>query len=207
MDHDRPDFEGANRYAVDRLERELSPSLYYHNLYHTCDDVLPAAERLARYEGISRDACSLLLTACYFHDLGFTESPVDHEAISARIAHDLLPDYGFSPKQIAVIQGCIMVTRVFTPPRSILEAIIVDADLDVLGRQDFLTRGSALRREQAALGRQSSDEQWFRSQLHFLNKHQYRTISAQSLRGCLKQQNKRELMEILHQLSGGGKGF
>jgi uncharacterized protein len=201
VDDHRPDYAGAQRYASERLERELSPSLYYHNLYHTHEDILPAAERLAHYEGVSRSVCGLLLCACYYHDLGFTISPVDHEARSARIAGEVLPEFGFSPAQIHIIQGCIMVTRVFTPPRSILEAIIVDADLDVLGRPDFLPRSVALRQENTEHGHPTSDEQWYRQQLNFLNQHQYRTISAQALRGPHKQQNKRELIEILNQLA------
>ena len=201
MDENRPDYAGAQRYAIERMERELSPSLYYHNLYHTREDILPAAERLAHYEGVSRGVCGLLLCACYFHDLGFTISPVEHEASSARIAGEVLPEFGFNPAQIRIIQGCIMVTRVFTPPRSILEAIIVDADLDVLGRPDFLPRSLALRRENAEHGCVTSEEQWYRQQLTFLNQHQYRTISAQALRGPQKQHNQRELLGILQQLA------
>lgn len=205
MDFHRPDYEGAYRFALEQLERELPPSLYYHNLYHTREDILPAAERLAYYEGVSRSVCGLLLTACYYHDVGFTISPVEHEATSARIAGEALPEFGFSPEQVRVVQGCIMVTRVFTPPRSILEAIIVDADLDVLGRPDFLARGLALRREQAENGRPTSDEAWYRQQLNFLNVHQYRTLSAQTLRGPQKAKNKRELADILDRLAPRGQ--
>jgi predicted metal-dependent HD superfamily phosphohydrolase len=197
----RPDYTGANRYAIDRLERELPPNLYYHNLYHTCEDILPAAERLARHEGVSRAACGLLLTACYFHDLGFTVSPIEHEATSASIAAQVLPNFGFSALQIKIIQGCILVTKVFTPPRSLLEAIIVDADLDVLGRPDFHTRSAALRREQAELGQPTTDEQWLRQQRKFFDLHVYRTISAQALRCRQKQQNRRELDHLLSQLA------
>ena len=42
-----PDYEGANQYALRRLEQDLAPALVYHNLAHTHDDVVPAAEHLA----------------------------------------------------------------------------------------------------------------------------------------------------------------
>ena len=41
------DFEAAKKYAIDRLKRELSPLLVYHSLWHTTDDVVLAAIRLA----------------------------------------------------------------------------------------------------------------------------------------------------------------
>jgi hypothetical protein len=41
----------------------------------------------------------------------------------------------------------------------LLEEILADADLDVLGRDDFFSRGQALRAEREALGKMVSDEQ------------------------------------------------
>lgn len=52
----RPDFEQAKLYAMQRLEAELPPQRVYHNVAHTRDDVVPAAERLAVMEGISGEA-------------------------------------------------------------------------------------------------------------------------------------------------------
>lgn len=196
-----PDFAGANRYAIERLERELPPSLYYHNLYHTRDDVLPAAERLARLEGVRRSSCRLLATACCFHDIGFIFSPVEHEAASAQLAGEVLPHFGFSREQVAAVQGCILATRVFTPPRTMLEAVIVDADLDVLGRADFMARSADLRRELAAGGQTYTDLEWVHQQINFLNAHQYRTIAAQQLRGPKKRENMRELSQLLRRLA------
>ena len=47
-----PDFEAAARYALERLDRDLSPKFVYHSSWHTRSDVLPAAERLAKLEGL-----------------------------------------------------------------------------------------------------------------------------------------------------------
>src|SRR3989304_3776280 len=86
-----PDFERARQYALDRLERELSPALVYHSLVHTRDDVGPAAERLADLEGVTGEARLLLLTAAYFHDIGFTLQREDHEALGAGLVREGLP--------------------------------------------------------------------------------------------------------------------
>jgi uncharacterized protein len=191
------DFDGARDYALDRLARELSPRLYYHNLYHSRDEVAPAAARLAQMEGVAPAQRDLLLTAAYFHDIGFTFSPEGHELLGAEIAADVLPAFNFNLNQIQIIRGLILVTRLFTPPRSQLEAILVDADLDILGRENFYARNRQLRQEFAALGRRFSDRQWFTQQLRFLQVHQYHTLSAQATCDPQKRENMRLLVRHL----------
>ena len=92
---DANNVEQARQYALNRLERELSPNLHYHGIVHTRDDVVPAAELLANLEGIKVESFYLLLTAAWFHDLGFVEKPANHEQISARIAAEILPGFGY----------------------------------------------------------------------------------------------------------------
>jgi len=182
----KPDYDGAKAYALSRLEDHLSPLFSYHSLYHTRDDVLPAAERLALLEGVSAADLLLLRTAVLYHDLGFTIQVDNHEWISAHIAGEVLPSFHYLPQQVQKIQGMILVTKLFTPPQTLLEAIMVDADLDVLGREDFLKRNQDLRTEIARLGKSLSDEQWYTQQLKFMHIHRYRTISAQTMRNPLK---------------------
>src|SRR5262245_36481544 len=129
----RADLARARAYALARLEDELSPALCYHSLAHTRDDVAPAVERLAAAEGVAGEALLLLRTAAYFHDLGFVERRDDHEAIGARIAREALPCFGYRPPQIALVEGMIMATRMPQAPRTSLERILADADLDVCG--------------------------------------------------------------------------
>lgn len=190
------DFEQASEYALTCLENQLSPNLKYHSLYHTRDDVLPAAERLATLEGISREDKVLLRTAVLFHDVGFTVQIENHEIISAQTALRVLPHFGYQPQDIQQIRSMILVTKLFTPPQTLLEAIIVDADLDVLGREDYLERNQALRDEIARLGKPMTDEQWYTQQLKFMHAHQYRTISAQSLRNLRKKYNTSILTQL-----------
>jgi uncharacterized protein len=184
-----PDFEGANAYALRRLRAELAPGLAYHCLAHTCEDVVPAVERLARLEGVTAVEFQLLRTAAFYHDLGFVEGPHDHEAVSARIAATVLPEYGFTPEQVAAVAGMIEATRLPQRPQTRLEAILADADLDVLGREDFLPRNEALRAEAAALGPAPTDQQWYCGQARFLASHAYFTRAAQVLRGARKQEH------------------
>lgn len=182
-------FERAKQYALHRLEQELSPDLYYHGISHTRDDVVPAAERLAGMEEIRGESLHLLLTAAWFHDLGFVEQAPHHELISARIAVEVLPGFGYTDKQVEVVRWAILATAVPQSPTTLLEQILVDADLDVLGREDFLSRNRDLRRELASLGKSFTDAEWYASQLKFLEAYTYFTASARKIRDERKQVN------------------
>jgi uncharacterized protein len=175
-------FELARRYAVQRLEQELSPNLFYHGIAHTRDDVVPAAEILASLEGIRGNSLSLLLTAAWFHDLGYVERARHHELISARIAVQVLPGFGYTEKQVETVRWAILATALPQSPQNLLEEILTDADLDVLGRDDYMRSNNNLRRELAFFGQEYSDLEWYERQLKFLEAHTYFTNSAHSLR-------------------------
>ncbi len=193
-------IDQVKEYVLGRLASELSPNMHYHSLAHTKDEVVPAVERLAQLEGITGDDLVLLMTAAYFHDLGFIEQSIDHEDISVRLAEEALPKFGFTPDQIGIIKSIIMATKLPQSPHTLLEQIMADADLDVLGRCDYMSRNQALREELVARGRLMSDEEWVSSQLKFIQTHHYFTQAARNLRGNKKQQNALKLVELLAQI-------
>ena len=193
----QPDFVSARAYALARLERELSPVLCYHSVTHTRDDVVVAAERLAAQEGVAGEALLLLRTAAYFHDLGFVERREQHEAIGVRVASEVLPRFGYRPDQIALITGMILATRLPQTPHTLLECILADADLDVCGRDDFLTMNSCLRAELATAGNAASDREWYAGQLNFLRAHRYWTAAARAIRDPVKRANIAALERLL----------
>jgi uncharacterized protein len=192
-----PDFGRARAYALERLERELPPSLCYHSMAHTRDDVAVAVERLAAAQEVTGEALLLLRTAAYFHDLGFVEQSENHEAIGARIAAEVLPGFGYQPAQIELIAAMIMATRLPQSPSTLLEQILADADLDVCGRADFLAMNQRLRAELAHAGRVSTDREWYSGQLQFLQAHHYWTAAARAWRDAQKQQNMAALEQLL----------
>jgi uncharacterized protein len=192
-----PDAESACQYALQRLRDELSPDLYYHSLAHTQNDVVPATERLALAAGMSGDNLLLLRTAAWYHDLGFVEGRSDHEVASVIIAAAVLPGFGYSSDQIAAIRGMIIATRLPQNPKTRLEEILVDADLDSLGREDFLKTSLALRDELATSGTYLGLEDWYRRQLSFLQNHHYFTAEARRLRDLQKQKNIAHLQTLL----------
>ncbi len=185
----KPDYEQAKAYAARRLANELPNTAYYHSARHTLDDVLPAAARLAEAEGVEGDDLLCLLTAACFHDIGHIEQSNNHEEISVRIASEVLPRFGYSAEHIRLISALIMATKVPQHPSTLLEKIIVDADMDSLGREDFLRVSRALRDELAASGVHYTDADWYQYQIDFLEAHHYFTQAARALRDDGKRRN------------------
>ncbi len=204
------DFEQARAYAEHRLEWHLSPRLYYHSLIHTRDDVVVATDRLAEMEGIHGEAKLLMLTAAYFHDIGFTDldgnsasddwKRAHHEELSVQYCERELPRFGYLPKHLDVIRGIILATRLPQSPQNLLEEIVADADLDSLGRTDFWRTSKALRNELEAFGQEFDDESWLLGQVRFLGEHDYFTRSAVKLRKPQKDQNIQDLYQMLQYL-------
>jgi uncharacterized protein len=196
-------FEKARQFALEKLEHDLSPHFLYHSLIHTRDDVVVATKRLATLAKISKNDLPILLTAAYFHDLGFTRlAEVDprgnqHEMISAQMAQEVLPSFGYHEKQIEAICSMIMATRLPQSPANFLEEILADADLDSLGREDFWVRSQALRDEYAEFGIIHSDLEWFQTQFNFLSSHRYFTVEARLLRNAQKQKNVEGIVQLL----------
>ena len=189
--------ERAKQYALQRLELELSPNLLYHGITHTRDEVVPTVEMLASMEGIQGELRSVLVTAAWFHDLGYIEVVTNHESVSAGLASAVLPGFGYSTEQVDVIKGIIMATLLPQSPKTHLEQIMADADLDVLGRDDFMLFNDNLRRELALLGQEFGDLDWYSQQLQFLELHTYFTVSARALRDAGQSRNIHVLEKML----------
>lgn len=200
----QPDYEGAKQYALERLAREVPPTRFYHSLAHTRSDVLPAAERLARIAGVQGEDMLCLLTAAVFHDVGYIDRPEDHEARSIEIAAEVLPGFGYTPQQIALIGSLIVATKLPNDPQTLLEKIMADADMDSLGREDFLSAGLHLRHELEGLGSNTSDVEWYQGQLAFLQQHHYYTEAARQYRGPGKQRNIETVLRLLEKARQDG---
>ena len=181
-------FEQAGDYIINELKKELPDDLIYHNIEHTCDVYL-AAENIGRQENISADDMTLLLTAALYHDSGFLVRATGHEEESCRIAEIMLPVFDYTEHQVNIICGMIRATRVPQSPKTLLERILVDADLDYLGRDDFFEIGHRLYNELSLTGALGSETDWNTMQLDFIENHAYFTQSAINLRQAKKEAN------------------
>ena len=184
-----PDFDAAAAWARGTLETELPSHLTYHCATHTIDDVVPAAGRLADAEALAARDRIVLLTAAWFHDLGYIARTHGHEDIAIALAARELPARGYAPEDIEAVATLIRATRLPQRPENHLAGLLADADLDVLGRDDFLVYNDALRRELAAMGRRVDDAAWLDEQIAFLAQHRYHTSTARAQREEAKARN------------------
>lgn len=180
------------KYIVDRLRTELPTQFHYHNADHTLD-VYHSAAAIAKQENLTEDNTRLLLVAALYHDCGYLLGNHDHELSSCKITREALPQFGYDREYIEKVCTLIMATQLPQQPASLLEQIICDADLDYLGRTDFLTTGNKLYREMLAFGTISNIEEWDRLQTTFLQNHRYFTASSLKNRQPKQQENLRTL--------------
>lgn len=193
-----PDIEKVKHFVFNKLAHDLSSKLFYHSIAHTREDVFPNVERLAELEGITdREDLLVLRTAALYHDIGFVEAIAGHEEISMRIAAETLPQFGYNQVQINRIQQLIHATKIPQQTDGLLSMILADADLDVLGREDFLERNMDLFRETNALVKMIPLEDWYRSQIKFMKMHTYFTDAAGCTRLPGKIRNTKELIRLL----------
>lgn len=188
-------FADLQEKILDKLEKELPKHLYYHNVKHTVD-VVTECELIGWMEGIDNHQMTILKTAALFHDVGHTIAYKNHEDHGCTIAREILPDFHYTKQDIDDICRIIMATKLPPNPQDILEQIICDADLDYLGRTDFIPVSNTLYEELKATNPDLSINDWNKQQVKFLTAHHYFTETGKRLREV----NKNEQIERIKQL-------
>jgi uncharacterized protein len=181
-----PEFQIIKDKVLHTLATRIAPGYTYHNVNHTAE-VLTNAERIAREEGIIDDRDLLLLkVAALYHDMGFLIIYKGHEEVSCQMARHDLRNEKFSKEELDTICSIIMATRIPQTPKSQLEQIICDADLDYLGRDDFECLSNKLMNEYLQQGFVATESDWMNVQIKFIESHHYFTQSSQRNRNPKK---------------------
>ena len=97
-----------------------------------------------------------------------------------------------------------MATKLPQSPRTLLEQIVADADLDSLGRDYFARRSLDLRSELRARGMPSTEAQWYERQLAFLEGHRFFTSAARARGDHGEQRNTEMTRRLLAEARNGG---
>ena len=189
-------FTDLQEVILDKLERELPKTLHYHNYKHTID-VVNQSELIGLGEGLDDSDILLLKTAALFHDSGLIKGFDNHEFYSTEIAREILPQWHYTEEQIDKICEIIMATKLPPNPKNLLEKVICDADLDYLGRSDFIPVSNNLYEELRAQGKDIDINTWNKNQVKFLSSHQYFTNTAQKLREEAKELQIERLKKLI----------
>jgi len=196
-----PRLKIVDQYITELFRDELPDGIKYHDADHTLHPsrgVVAVAYRIAMSENISEHDRELLIAAAYFHDTGYIREYDKNEPIAARMAGRILKLIGYKPNEIEKIQNMILATDLAREPKTHVEKILCDADLDHLGREDFFILDGKLREGRGARGLDVSDDaKWYKGTLEIITKHRYYTESQKKLREKEKQKNIKKLLNKL----------
>jgi adenylate cyclase len=188
------DFE---ENLITRLENELPENLYFHGIKHTMN-VATQVELIGRAEGISEEDMLIIRTAALLHDTGFIKEYENHELASCDIGKEMLPKFSYSDQQIEKICSLILITRPSTVPETLLERIILDADLSYYGRIDFIPSLQNLCRELQAHNLIDSTKSWYEQQIRVISEHEFYTKTARLLRDIEKELQIMGIKELIN---------
>jgi uncharacterized protein len=181
-------------FVADLLQARLPPFYYYHNYEHSLY-VMEKAVEIGEQENCTTSEIELLKAAALWHDAGYVKTYINHEEEGCVLARKHLPDFGFSADDINTICGMIMATKVPQSPKNKLEEIIADADLEYLGTADAGTKADLFFKELHHLNPSLTKSDWDKTQVSFLQKHQYFTRYCKENKETVKQDYLKELLK------------
>lgn len=184
------DIKNYVNYIVLPLDR-----LYYHQYDHALE-VMNRAIYLWEKEWVQEYELEILAIAGLFHDTGFVIQYDDNEYIGAKIAKNYLRALLYPEERIKVIESLILATSPKAEPKTLLEKIMKDADLDNLGREDFLERWARLKHELEVIKNiRIKDPEWRHASLDLIEGHTFYTSTQIKERDEILKKN----MEILRE--------
>ncbi len=143
--HIAPFFRERNAIMVYELLKSMHsvPQREYHNLSHV-QQCLSALDALAP-SGPPAEA----IAAIWFHDCVYLPGSPHNETASAAIAQAYAPLLGFGTDTAETIARSVMATRSHSPDETGIPALVVDADLSILGAHpdDYAAYADAIRQE------------------------------------------------------------
>jgi uncharacterized protein len=174
------------RIVLTKLENGLPKHLTYHNLDHVLD-VLNVCNQYIKRNKIKGDDAFLLRIGAIVHDIGFLKTNINHEEVGAEMAANIMESLDMDSEHIEIVKGLILATKIPQNPKTELQKIICDSDLDYLGRNDYPEISSRLYLEFKATNVIKTDQDWKNLQISFLTKHDFHTPFAKKYRNPRKQ--------------------
>jgi predicted metal-dependent HD superfamily phosphohydrolase len=139
-----------------------------------------------------------LQLACLFHDTGFVEQYEKNEKIWADIARKWLEKESIWESRIQKIENIILATILFSEPKTLLEKIIQDSDLDNLGTAQEFEYSQKYLEELRIIGKSDiSERAYWEFVYNLLWHYRFHTDKAQSERSIQQQKNIEHMKKYL----------
>ncbi|MES2808112.1 MAG: Pycsar system effector family protein [Bacteroidota bacterium] len=184
----------VKQYVLRYFDGHHDADLLYHDLEHT-KGVVDAATQIANHYQLNNEDFFVVVTAAWFHDIGYLIDKADHEAAGAELAVSHLQHLKVDEAVIAKVHDCILATRIPQKPTGKLQQIMCDADLFHLGTDDFADKSKLLRKEFNIIKHLDIDkDHWRQKNIELLQTHTYFTDYAQLL---LHDQQKKNLDKLM----------
>jgi len=186
-------YDEVHQFALQFFREHSDARIIYHDLTHT-QQVAAASTQIANHYHLSDNDFFIVLTAAWFHDIGYFIDMSQHEAKGAEYIAGYLRDKQVDETIISAITNCILATKLPQHPNTLLEQIVCDADLFHFGTDEFGERNKLMRKESIAVsGKEISKENWRKKTIQLLESHRYFTDYCQLLLNGKKQENLEQL--------------
>jgi adenylate cyclase len=163
------------------LLNDLPESLHFHTREHA-RKVYDQSFLLCRSEEIEQEDRLLTRTAALMLFTGLTQTYYNFENRSTVLCREILPEYAYSEKQVDQINNLILSTKMPFNPNNSLEAILIDARMEYIGRPDYTVHIKKLYQELREAGAKINGQQFKKQQLELLYEFEYNTLAAKRLR-------------------------
>ena len=168
-------LDEVKQYVTSFFHTHANDKLIYHNLVHT-ENVVNAAIEIANHYRLNDLDYFIVVTAAWFHDIGYYTEPARHEEKGAEEAAVFLNRKGVDEKTVETVANCIRATRLPQNPQTLLEKIVADADLFHLGTAKFAELNKIIRKEFIELHKVDiSKDEWRNKTIRLLESHHYHT--------------------------------
>lgn len=180
---------------IKKLE-EAPPNMYFHN----SDFVRRINERIdtfSKHENVSQEELLLMKTAAPLYNIGFSINYKDAGNSACDYAKEILPDSGYSNKQIDKICNLILSAQYPCNPKNLSEKIFCDAILEYLGSKDFKDNSLELFKEQREKSGINSLADWKVFQTKLIGEHEYFTNAGKESREVDKNEQLKKVFQLM----------
>jgi len=166
--------------VLGKLEKEMPGNLYFHNTAYTVD-VYTQTELLGRAEELSDEELLLTRTAGLFQGIGYLLDYHDPLMKSIEFASDVLPRYKYAEGQVHFVLE-LMRSISKKEPQTLPEKILWDAQMNYIGRTDYIQKTKDHYRELQEHMKEISVTEWIHRETHMVRHYPFYTQTARRLR-------------------------